>query len=141
MLMVGWKPRSASISPILELYLGDMGEDKLVIVVAIVGVGIAVVVVAAGVVVEIYSVVKLSFVVTLLLAMEYKFPSLLRGWAYAFHQDKASSVRVPVANVTLFSSAHLLRENTDSVRVLVGLVFLLRLLALALLQLELLEPQ
>ncbi|GJT55026.1 hypothetical protein Tco_0990080 [Tanacetum coccineum] len=36
------------------------------------------------------------------------------GWAYAFHQDKASSVKVPVANVTLFSSAHLLRENTDS---------------------------
>ncbi|GJV44730.1 hypothetical protein Tco_1429266 [Tanacetum coccineum] len=34
---------------------------------------------------------------------------------YAFHQDKASSVKVPVANVTLFSSAHLLRENTDSV--------------------------
>ncbi|GKD84117.1 hypothetical protein Tco_1350956, partial [Tanacetum coccineum] len=50
------------------------------------------------------------------------------GWAYAFHQDKASSVRVPVANVTLFSSAHLLRENTDSVRVLVGPVFLLGLL-------------
>ncbi|GKG15963.1 hypothetical protein Tco_0358286, partial [Tanacetum coccineum] len=37
-------------------------------------------------------------------------------WACAFHQDKASSVKVPVANVTLFSSAHLLRENTDSVR-------------------------
>nr|GEU90287.1 hypothetical protein [Tanacetum cinerariifolium] len=36
------------------------------------------------------------------------------GWAYAFHQDKASLVRVPVANVTLSSSAHLLRENTDS---------------------------
>ncbi|GKF76820.1 hypothetical protein Tco_0229290, partial [Tanacetum coccineum] len=49
-------------------------------------------------------------------------------WAYAFHQDKASSVRVPVANVTLFSSAHLLRENTDSVRVPVGSVFLLGLL-------------
>ncbi|GJW20381.1 hypothetical protein Tco_0031003 [Tanacetum coccineum] len=37
------------------------------------------------------------------------------SWACAFHQDKASSVKVPVANVTLFSSAHLLRENTDSV--------------------------
>nr|GFA28978.1 hypothetical protein [Tanacetum cinerariifolium] len=36
--------------------------------------------------------------------------------AYGFHQDKASLVRVPVANVTLSSSAHLLRENTDSVR-------------------------
>ncbi|GJR90853.1 hypothetical protein Tco_0214864 [Tanacetum coccineum] len=40
----------------------------------------------------------------------------LKSWAYAFHQDKASSVRVPVANVTLSSSTHLLRENTDSVR-------------------------
>ncbi|GJT54629.1 hypothetical protein Tco_0989683 [Tanacetum coccineum] len=28
----------------------------------------------------------------------------------------SSSLTVPVANVTLFSSAHLLRENTDSVR-------------------------
>ncbi|GKA76850.1 putative reverse transcriptase domain-containing protein [Tanacetum coccineum] len=56
---------------------------------------------------------------------------VVEGWAYAFHQDKASSVRVPVANVTLFSSAHLLRENTDSVRVPVGLVFLLGLLVLA----------
>ncbi|GJX41628.1 hypothetical protein Tco_0256618 [Tanacetum coccineum] len=37
-------------------------------------------------------------------------------WAYAFHQDKASSVRVPVANVTLFSHQTLLRENTDLVR-------------------------
>ncbi|GJU51422.1 hypothetical protein Tco_1220977 [Tanacetum coccineum] len=37
------------------------------------------------------------------------------GWAYAFYQDRVSSVKVPVANVTLFSSAQLLRENTDSV--------------------------
>ncbi|GJY72635.1 hypothetical protein Tco_0476338 [Tanacetum coccineum] len=48
------------------------------------------------------SIIKLSFVII--------------GWAYVFHQDKASSVKVPVANVTLFSSAQLLRENTDSVR-------------------------
>ncbi|GJS07193.1 hypothetical protein Tco_0363989 [Tanacetum coccineum] len=48
------------------------------------------------------------------------------GWAYAFHQDKASSVRVPVANVTLFSSTQLLRE-----RVPVGPVFLLGLLVFA----------
>ncbi|GKA79080.1 hypothetical protein Tco_0785676, partial [Tanacetum coccineum] len=48
--------------------------------------------------------------------------------AYAFHQDKASSVRVPVANVTLSSSAHLLRENTNSV---LAKCFLLGLLALA----------
>ncbi|GJS81420.1 hypothetical protein Tco_1112322 [Tanacetum coccineum] len=36
---------------------------------------------------------------------------MLCGWACAFHQDKASSVKVPVANVTLSSSAHLLREH------------------------------
>nr|GEU82988.1 hypothetical protein [Tanacetum cinerariifolium] len=53
------------------------------------------------VVVGVPSIIKLSFVIT--------------GWAYAFHQDKASSVRVTIANVTLFSSAQLLRENTDSV--------------------------
>ncbi|GKD11310.1 hypothetical protein Tco_1190995, partial [Tanacetum coccineum] len=55
------------------------------------------------------------------------------GWAYAFHQDKASSVRVPVENVTLFSSVHLLQENTDlfpifATGVPVGSVFLLGLL-------------
>nr|GEV47276.1 reverse transcriptase domain-containing protein [Tanacetum cinerariifolium] len=33
-----------------------------------------------------------------------------------FHQDKASSVRVPVANFTLQFSVQLLQENTDSVR-------------------------
>ncbi|GJX66302.1 hypothetical protein Tco_0300645 [Tanacetum coccineum] len=37
------------------------------------------------------------------------------GWADEFHQDKASSVRVPVANFTLQSSVQLLRRNTDSV--------------------------
>ncbi|GJU28392.1 hypothetical protein Tco_1167013 [Tanacetum coccineum] len=38
------------------------------------------------------------------------------GWAKEFHQDRASSVKVPVANCTLQSSVQLLRENTDSVR-------------------------
>ncbi|GJV75835.1 hypothetical protein Tco_1507419 [Tanacetum coccineum] len=58
---------------------------------------------------------------------------VLARWACAFHQDKASSVKVPVANVTLSSSAHLLRENTDSVRsnqrtrISLGSVFLLEL--------------
>ncbi|GKG30973.1 hypothetical protein Tco_0423461, partial [Tanacetum coccineum] len=37
-------------------------------------------------------------------------------WANEFHQDKASSVRVPVENFTLQSSVQLLLENTDSVR-------------------------
>ncbi|GJW85416.1 hypothetical protein Tco_0158561 [Tanacetum coccineum] len=54
--------------------------------------------------------------------------------AYTFHQDKASLVRVPVANVTLSSSAHLLRENTDSfplfaTGISLGPVFLLGLSA------------
>ncbi|GJS92263.1 hypothetical protein Tco_0774899 [Tanacetum coccineum] len=49
---------------------------------------------------------------------------------------RASSVKVPVENVTLSSSAHLLRENIDSFPVFatgvpVGPVFLLGLLALA----------
>ncbi|GJZ71735.1 hypothetical protein Tco_0635586 [Tanacetum coccineum] len=80
----------------------------LVIIVVVVGVGVTVVVVIAViVVVESSSVVKLSFMITWYLH---------RSWACAFHQEKASSVRVPVENVTLFSSAHLLRENTDSVR-------------------------
>ncbi|GJT47793.1 hypothetical protein Tco_0973950 [Tanacetum coccineum] len=57
----------------------------------------------------------------------------LRGsWACALHQDKASLVKVPVANVTLSSSAHLLRENTDSFPLFakgisLGSVFLLEL--------------
>ncbi|GKD93500.1 hypothetical protein Tco_1373337, partial [Tanacetum coccineum] len=62
-----------------------------VIVVAIIGV----VVVVSGV----PSIIDLSFMII--------------GWACAFHQDKASSVKVLVAYVTLFSSAQWLRENTD----------------------------
>ncbi|GKC94869.1 hypothetical protein Tco_1160311, partial [Tanacetum coccineum] len=58
-------------------------------------------------------------------------------WACAFHQDKASSVKVPVANVTISSSAHLLRENTDlfplfATGISLGSVFLLELLEVAL---------
>ncbi|GKB90349.1 hypothetical protein Tco_0962621 [Tanacetum coccineum] len=53
------------------------------------------------------------------------------SWVYAFHQEEASLVRVRVANVTLFSSAQLLRENTDSVRVSLGPVFPLVLSAFA----------
>ncbi|GJV41738.1 hypothetical protein Tco_1420178 [Tanacetum coccineum] len=57
--------------------------------------------------------------------------------AYAFHQDKASSVRVPVAKCHfVFLGTTLLRENTKSFPVFatgvpVGPVFLLGLLALA----------
>ncbi|GJZ03657.1 hypothetical protein Tco_0536932 [Tanacetum coccineum] len=40
--------------------------------------------------------------------------SIPLGWAYAFHQDKVSLVRVPVANVTLSSSAHFaIEKNTN----------------------------
>ncbi|GJV10981.1 hypothetical protein Tco_1352522, partial [Tanacetum coccineum] len=53
------------------------------------------------------------------------------GWANEFHQDKASSVRVLVANFTLQSSVQLLWENTDSVRVPLCPVFLLVLSAFA----------
>ncbi|GJV21902.1 hypothetical protein Tco_1370922 [Tanacetum coccineum] len=116
-----------------------------VIVVAIIGVivvvtiiGIVIVVRFIGIVVVVGGVpfiIKLLFVIivqAILLAC-----SIPMGWAYAFYQDKASSVKVPVANVTLFSSAQLLRENTDSVhsnqrmRISLGLVFLLGLSAFA----------
>nr|GEW91158.1 Toll/interleukin-1 receptor (TIR) domain-containing protein [Tanacetum cinerariifolium] len=88
----------------------------LVVVVVIVRV---VIVVVGGV----SSIDKLSFMIIGFEAIT--FPSMLWGspamkasigWAYAFHQDKALSVRVPVTNVTLFSLAQLLRENTNSVR-------------------------
>ncbi|GJZ07905.1 hypothetical protein Tco_0542188 [Tanacetum coccineum] len=45
------------------------------------------------------------------------------GWAYAFHLDKASSVRVPVGNVTMFYLFPIFVTE-----VLVGPVFLLGLL-------------
>ncbi|GKG09155.1 hypothetical protein Tco_0337901, partial [Tanacetum coccineum] len=49
------------------------------------------------------------------------------GWAYAFQQDKASSVRVPVANVPLFSSAQLF--PLFAIGISLGPVFLLGLSA------------
>ncbi|GJQ98891.1 hypothetical protein Tco_0521876 [Tanacetum coccineum] len=92
----------------------------VVVIVAIVGVVIIVMIIGVVVIVTVVVVgggvsfiIKLSFVII---------GFVHRSWAYAFHQDKASSVRVPVANVTLFSSAyHLLTENSDSVRFLLGL--------------------
>ncbi|GKE60362.1 hypothetical protein Tco_1510729, partial [Tanacetum coccineum] len=58
------------------------------------------------------------------------------GWENEFHHDKASSVRVPVANFTFQSSLQLLRRNTDSLhflatRAYLGPVFLLVLSAFA----------
>ncbi|GJR58235.1 hypothetical protein Tco_1500397 [Tanacetum coccineum] len=76
----------------------------ILVVVVIVIVGVVIVVVFIGIV----------FVVVGGVSSIFKPSFVIIGWAYAFHQDKASSVRVPVANVTLSSLAHLLRENTDS---------------------------
>ncbi|GKA59742.1 hypothetical protein Tco_0759055 [Tanacetum coccineum] len=102
------------------LLIASSGWPFVYVVLAVVGVGVTVVVVI---------IVAVVVVVVFLLSSNF-------CWAYAFHQDKASSVRVPVANVTLFSSAQLLRENTDSFPIFatgvpVGLVFLLGLLVLA----------
>ncbi|GJW72987.1 hypothetical protein Tco_0132357 [Tanacetum coccineum] len=85
----------------------------VVIIVAVVVVVVLVVVVVGG-----SSIIKLSFAVL----QKFRgfeavtFPSILLGWANKFHQDKAYSVRGPVANFTLQSSVQLLWENTDSVR-------------------------
>ncbi|GJU29585.1 hypothetical protein Tco_1173174 [Tanacetum coccineum] len=102
---------------------------EVVIVVAIIGVVVEIMIIVEitifGIVVVVSgvpSIIKLSFAIsgflhriTLYQTIKFIFHFLDLGWAYAFHQDKASSVRVPVSNVTLSSSAHLLRENTDSV--------------------------
>ncbi|GKE37091.1 hypothetical protein Tco_1460496 [Tanacetum coccineum] len=92
----------------------------VVVVVAIVGVVIVVMIIRVVVVVGVSAIIILSFVIIGFLR-RIMFYYLLHkplsyGWAYEFHQVKASSVRVPVENVTLSSLAHLLRENTDSVR-------------------------
>ncbi|GJS06617.1 hypothetical protein Tco_0363413 [Tanacetum coccineum] len=98
---------------------------------------IAVVIVAVILVVVVVAIVGVVIVVMIIgsLAQNCALVSdpLASGlcWEYAFHQDKASSVRVPVANVTLFSLAQLLLENTHSVRISVGPVFLLGLSAFA----------
>ncbi|GJX48714.1 hypothetical protein Tco_0273904 [Tanacetum coccineum] len=42
-------------------------------------------------------------------------PQFEDSWEKEFHQDRASSVKVPVANFTLQSLVQLLWENTDSV--------------------------
>nr|GFA51956.1 hypothetical protein [Tanacetum cinerariifolium] len=104
---------TVSSIPIVFNYGGSIGPEGfwpsiLLLTVIIVMVAIVVAVVVDTIiginviVVGVPSIIKLAFVIT--------------GWAYAFHQNKASSIRVPVANVTLFSSAQLLRENTNSVR-------------------------
>ncbi|GKD91016.1 hypothetical protein Tco_1366523, partial [Tanacetum coccineum] len=57
-------------------------------------------------------IVAIAIVVTVILVVVL----VGEGWANEFHQDKASSVRVPVVNFTLQSLVQLLRRNTDLVR-------------------------
>ncbi|GJY96753.1 hypothetical protein Tco_0513663 [Tanacetum coccineum] len=84
----------------------------MVIIVAVVIVTVIWVVIFVNVIVGVVIVVAIIGLVVFVMIIGIV---VVVGWACAFHQDKASSVKVPVANVTLFSSAHLLRENTDSV--------------------------
>ncbi|GJW70939.1 hypothetical protein Tco_0127856 [Tanacetum coccineum] len=67
--------------------------------------------------------------------------SLIGMCAYAFYKEQGISIKVPVANVTLFSLAHLLRENTDSELRLGTDVYCRDLLALAIVAAWLLEPK
>nr|GEU28863.1 retrovirus-related Pol polyprotein from transposon TNT 1-94 [Tanacetum cinerariifolium] len=103
--------------PVSSLTLDNVRSYVMqVVIVAIVGVVIVVAIIRVVVFVGggVSSILKLSFMIIVqVIRLACSIPIC---WAYVFHQDKASSVRVPVANVTLFSSAQLLRENTDSVR-------------------------
>ncbi|GJZ00410.1 hypothetical protein Tco_0517839 [Tanacetum coccineum] len=91
-----------------------------VVIVAVILVVVVVAIVGVFVVIGVSAIIKFSFVIIGVLRIIVFYyllhQPLSYGWAYAFYQDRASSVKVPVANVTLFSSAQLLRENTDSVR-------------------------
>ncbi|GJV93545.1 hypothetical protein Tco_1541358 [Tanacetum coccineum] len=92
-----------SIISTVSISLEGFMPSILLLVVTVVIVAVILVVV---VVVAIVGVVIVVMIIRVVVAC----------WAYEFHQVKASSVRVPVENVTLSSLAHLLRENTDSVR-------------------------
>ncbi|GJS78725.1 hypothetical protein Tco_0728606 [Tanacetum coccineum] len=88
----------------------------LLLVVIIVTVVIVAVILVVVVVVIVGVVIVVAIIRIVVVVMIIRVVVIVGGWVYAFHQDKASLVRVPVANVTLSSSTHLLRENTDSVR-------------------------
>ncbi|GJZ00374.1 hypothetical protein Tco_0517803, partial [Tanacetum coccineum] len=90
----------SSISVGGSINLEGFLSSILLSVVIIVMVVIVVVILIVVVVDDVPFILKLSFVII--------------DWACAFHQDKASSVKVPVAYVTLSSSAYLLQEKTDS---------------------------
>ncbi|GKB89318.1 hypothetical protein Tco_0961590 [Tanacetum coccineum] len=78
---------------------GFLTPILLLVVMVVIVVVMVVVVVAVG---GVPPILKLLFMVI--------------GWENEFHQNKASSVSVLMANFTLFFSAHLLRENTNSIR-------------------------
>nr|GEZ42945.1 hypothetical protein [Tanacetum cinerariifolium] len=103
-------PIGGSISP------GGLLPSILLLVVIMVAVVIVVVTFILVVVVVVKVVIAIIGVVVVVGDVILLACSIPIGWVYAFHQDKASSVRVPIANVTLFSSAQLLREHTNSVR-------------------------
>ncbi|GJV69181.1 hypothetical protein Tco_1484690 [Tanacetum coccineum] len=87
-----------------RLSLGHVEGDKDQLGVVIVAIILVVVVAIVGVVI----VVMIIGVVVVV---------MIRGFsAYAFHQERRHRLEVPEANVNLSSSAHMLRENTDSVR-------------------------
>ncbi|GKA04721.1 hypothetical protein Tco_0683841 [Tanacetum coccineum] len=93
---------------------------------------VVVIIVTVVIVMVILIVVVVAIVGVVIVVAIFGVVVVVDGWAYGFHQDKASLVRVPVANVTLSSSAHLLRENTDSfplfaIGISLGPVFLLGL--------------
>nr|GEV76542.1 hypothetical protein [Tanacetum cinerariifolium] len=90
------RPEGFRLSILLLTVIIAMVSIVVVVVLVIVDTIIGIVVVVFG---EPF-IIRLAFVIT--------------GWMYAFHQDKASSVRVPVANVTLFFSAAEVEEDGQS---------------------------
>ncbi|GJY58631.1 hypothetical protein Tco_0458523 [Tanacetum coccineum] len=134
-------PRCFSPSILLVVILVTVVIVVVVLVVVVIGVVIVVAIIGVVFVVGGVSfIIKLSFVIIVWGLEAITFPSMLLGnppmkasrslsvfgtmlghmtassWnLLTLGICKALSVRVPVANVTLFSSAHLLQENTNSV--------------------------
>ncbi|GJY86493.1 hypothetical protein Tco_0500519 [Tanacetum coccineum] len=75
----------------------------LAIIIAIVGVGVTVVVVVekSGTIVGYKVVNSWNLLTYVLRSFPFTASSIPMGWAKEFHQDRASSVKVPVANFTL----------------------------------------
>ncbi|GJR25925.1 hypothetical protein Tco_1102157 [Tanacetum coccineum] len=118
-LGVQHKPEGSFLSSILLLVVIIVAVVIVVVMVILVFVVVSIIVIVF-VVGGVSSIIKLSFMII----------GSLHRTANEFHHDKASSVRVPVANFTLLSSVQLLWENTDSVHFLATgvplcLVFLL----------------